>query len=219
MLYPRRRRIFRKRAGPLRYWLLGHIYLGILGAAMILLHGGTRSGGALTTVLAICFDLVILTGLWGLFCYQIVPGWLIALEPGTPLLAEDLRRRYHELETQVADILAAASEPANKVMQTAIRRLSSWGFMMRQFTLREPLENMSADVRRDFAESRAQLADPKDRQRMDRLTDSVTSLRRLDALRYLHGTLKSWLLPHVIATSLMLALLVVHIFQVVYGVR
>jgi Fe-S-cluster-containing dehydrogenase component/CRP-like cAMP-binding protein len=219
MLYPRRRRIFKRRAGPLRYWLLGHIYLGVLGAAMILLHGGTRSGGALTTVLAICFDLVILTGLWGLFCYQIVPGWLIALEPGTPLLAEDLRRRYHELETQVAEILAAASEPANKAMQTAIRRLSSWHFLLRQFTLREPLENMSADVRRDFAESRAQLADPKDRQRMDRLTDSLTSLRRLDALRYLHGTLKSWLLPHVIATSLMLALLVVHIFQVVYGIR
>jgi Fe-S-cluster-containing dehydrogenase component/CRP-like cAMP-binding protein len=219
MLYPRRRRIFRKRAGPLRYWLLGHIYLGVLGAAMILLHGGTRSGGALTTVLAISFDLVVLTGLWGLFCYQIVPGWLIALEPGTPLLADDLRRRYHELETQVADLLAAASEPGRNLMESAIRKLSSWGFMMRQFTLREPLENMSADVRRDFAESGAKLADPKDRARMDRLTDAITSLRRLDALRFLHGTLKSWLVPHVVATSLMLALLVVHIFQVIYGVR
>jgi hypothetical protein len=54
---------------------------------------------------------------------------------------------------------------------------------------------------------------------MERVTDAVTSLRRLDALRFLHWTLKSWLLPHVVATSLMLALLVVHIFQVVYGVR
>jgi Fe-S-cluster-containing dehydrogenase component/CRP-like cAMP-binding protein len=219
MLYPRRRRIFRKRAGPLRYWMLGHIYLGVLGAAMILLHGGTRSGGALTTALAICFDLVILTGLWGLFCYQVAPGWLIALEPGTPLLADDLNRRYEEIETQVADTLAAASDPARKAMQTALSKVTSWRFMIRQFALRETLENLSADVRHDFAAQRAKLADPGDQARMDRVTDAVTSLRRLDALRFLHWTLKSWLLPHVVATSLMLALLVIHIFQVVYGVR
>lgn len=219
MLYPRRRRIFRKRAGPLRYWLLGHIYLGVLGAAMILLHGGTRSGGALTTALAICFDLVIMTGLWGLFCYQVVPGWLIALEPGTPLLADDLNRRYEEIETQVADTLAAASEPAKKAMQTVLAKVTSWRFMIRQFALRETLENMSADIRRDFAKQRRELTDPNDQAQLDRVTDSVASLRRLDALRFLHWLLKSWLVPHVAATSLMLALLVVHIFQVVYGVR
>lgn len=219
MLYPRRRRIFRKRAGPLRYWLLGHIYLGVLGAAMILLHGGTRSGGALTTVLAISFDLVILTGLWGLSCYRIVPGWLIALEPGTPLLADDLIGRYRELETQVAGLLAAASEPARNLMESATRKLSSWRFMIRQFALREPLENMCADVRRDFVESRAKLAGPEEQARLDRLTDAVTSLRRLDALRFLHWTLKLWLIPHVVATSLMLALLAVHICQVIYGIR
>jgi hypothetical protein len=54
---------------------------------------------------------------------------------------------------------------------------------------------------------------------MDRVTDGVASLRRIDALWLLHWLLKSWLLPHVVATSLMLALLVVHIFQVLYGVR
>jgi hypothetical protein len=91
--------------------------------------------------------------------------------------------------------------------------------MIRQFALRETLENLSADVRHDFAALRAKLEDPRDQARMDRVTDAVTSLRRLDALRFLHWTLKSWLLPHVVATSLMLALLVIHIFQVVYGVR
>ncbi len=215
MFHPRRRRIFRRRAGPLRYWLLAHIYFGVLGAAMILLHGGTRSGGALTTALAITFDLVILTGLWGIFCYRVVPGWLIALEPGSPLLADDLSRRYEEIETQIAGAIATGSEPAKRLMQTAIGRLSSWRFMLRQFTLRETLENLSADIRRDFAK----LEDPNDQARMDRFTDSVISRRRLDALRFLHWMLKSWLVPHVAATSLMLALLVVHIFQVVYGVQ
>ena len=104
-------------------------------------------------------------------------------------------------------------------MQTALAKVTSWRFMVRQFALRETLENLSADVRHDFAAQRAKLEDPNDQARMERVTDAVTSLRRLDALRFLHWTLKSWLLPHVVATSLMLALLVVHIFQVVYGVR
>jgi len=148
-----------------------------------------------------------------------VPGWLIALEPGTPLLADDLVGRYHELETQVADLLVAATEPGRKLMESAIRKLSSWGFLLRQVTRREPLEDMCADVRRDIAESTAKLAGAKDQARLDRLTDALSSLRRLDALRFLHWTLKSWLIPHVVATSLMLALLVVHIFQVLYGIR
>jgi hypothetical protein len=42
------------------------------------------------------------------------------------------------------------------------------------------------------------------------------TLRRADALIYLHKTVKSWLAPHVLVTSLMLALMIVHIIQVIY---
>jgi len=41
-------------------------------------------------------------------------------------------------------------------------------------------------------------------------------LRRVEALIYLHRLLKVWVAPHVIATSIMLALMVVHIVQVVF---
>src|SRR5207253_3634691 len=60
MTYPVRRQMFRRRAGPLRYWMLAHSYLGVIAAVMILLHGGTNGGGMLTSALMIAFDLVIL---------------------------------------------------------------------------------------------------------------------------------------------------------------
>jgi hypothetical protein len=41
-------------------------------------------------------------------------------------------------------------------------------------------------------------------------------LRRVDSLIYLHQLLKLWLAPHVVATSLMLALMFVHVVQVVF---
>jgi hypothetical protein len=46
--------------------------------------------------------------------------------------------------------------------------------------------------------------------------ESAATLRRVDALIYLHQLLKLWLAPHVVSTSLMLALMVVHIIQVVF---
>ena len=41
-------------------------------------------------------------------------------------------------------------------------------------------------------------------------------MRRVDALIYLHRALRIWIAPHVISTSIMLALMVVHVIQVVY---
>jgi hypothetical protein len=41
-------------------------------------------------------------------------------------------------------------------------------------------------------------------------------MRRVDALIFLHRVCKWWLPPHVASTSVMLALMVIHIIQVIY---
>ena len=89
MAYPVRDRSTSAAPGPLRYWMLAHSYLGVIAGAVLLLHGGVGSGGALTTALMISFDLVILTGLFGILCYYVAPRMLTRIE-GQPLLIEDL---------------------------------------------------------------------------------------------------------------------------------
>src|SRR5262249_20270217 len=76
MAYPLRRQIYRRRVGPLRYWMLAHSYLGVIAGIVLLLHGGAQSGGALTTALMISFDLAILTRLFGALCYFFAPRLL-----------------------------------------------------------------------------------------------------------------------------------------------
>ena len=46
--------------------------------------------------------------------------------------------------------------------------------------------------------------------------ENAATLRRVDALCYLHQLLKLWVAPHVLFTSVMLVLMVIHIVQVVY---
>jgi hypothetical protein len=46
--------------------------------------------------------------------------------------------------------------------------------------------------------------------------ETAATLSRVDALVFVHRMLRVWIAPHVITTSLMLALMLVHIVQVIF---
>jgi len=216
MTYPVRRQIYTKRAGPLRYWMLSHAYIGIIAGVLILLHGGTHSGGALTTALMISYDLVIFTGILGIFIYFFAPRKLTKIE-GSPLLLDDLKDRRQELQKEIGEIAGQGEGLLqNIVKEKVVPRLVSFGYLLRQFFRREDLDRMVEAAKSEFSQERAQLTNEKDQRKLERAIEAAASLRRIDALIYLHRSLKIWLPPHVASTALMLALMIVHIIQVVY---
>jgi hypothetical protein len=188
MLYPARKQVYRRRAGALRYWMLTHIYIGVLAALLILIHGGTSSGGLLTSVLMISFDLVIASGILGIACYLIVPRIMTRIE------REDLDR----------------------LIQTKVRRrFFSISFLLRQYFLREDLKTMHANARSDFRDDAEGMSRMEEARLMEAV-ETASTIRRIDALCYLHRSLKLWVAPHVLFTAVMLVLMVVHIIQVIY---
>src|SRR5262245_642006 len=215
MTYPVRKQIYKRRAGPLRYWMLGHSYLGVIAGTVLLLHGGTESGGALTTALMISFDLVILTGLFGILVYFVAPRMLTKIE-GQPLLIEDLIERREELREELGATMAAASPEAEKLIRKRVlKRCLSLGFLLRQYLRRESLDQLIGAVGGALKPSTKSLSAYEQGNFFSAIEKAVT-MRRVDALIYLHQSLKLWLAPHVIVTSLMLALMIVHIIQVIY---
>lgn len=216
MTYPARRQVYTRRAGPLRYWLLVHAYAGIIAGILILLHGGIHSGGALTTALMISWDLVIFTGILGILIYIFAPRKLTKIE-GSPLLLDDLRDRREELQKEIAEIAAQNPGPLQSIVkEKVVPRLISFGYLLRQFLKREELERMVETAKIEFNKERATLASERDRRKLDRAIEAAATLRRIDALIYLHRSLKLWLPPHVASTAIMLALMIIHIIQVVY---
>jgi hypothetical protein len=97
MTYPFRKQVYRRRAGALRYWMLVHVYFGALAGLLLLLHAGSHTGGVLTTLLYVAFDVVIASGLFGIAAYIFAPRILTSIE-GEPLLVEDLVARREELQ-------------------------------------------------------------------------------------------------------------------------
>jgi hypothetical protein len=163
----------------------------------------------------ISFDLVILTGLWGIATYYVSPRLLTRIEE-QPLLVDDLLSRREELTNEIATTVAGASPQMREAIEKRVLpRFLSFGYLLRQITKREPLVAMSTAARKEFDQAAHSLP-PNEQGAFLGTVEKAATLRRIDALIYLHRSLKMWLGPHVLTTSLMLALMIVHIIQVVY---
>ena len=215
MTYPMRKQVYRRRAGALRYWMLMHVYLGLVAGLALLLHGGKTTGGLLTSLLMISFDSVIVTGIFGILVYLIAPRIMTSIE-GEPLLIEDLRARREELRETLADIGQRSNESLREFIKRKVRgKVFSFRYLLRQYVKREELTELLAAARESY-ESEASTLDHDSRQLLLEAVEATVTLRRVDSLIYLHQLLKLWLAPHVVATSLMLALMFVHVVQVIF---
>lgn len=214
MTYPARKQIYKRRAGPLRYWMLAHVYLGLIAGVVLLLHGGSSTGGPLTSLLMYSFDLVILSGLFGIACYVIVPRIMTSIE-GDPLLIEDLEVRRDELRATLAGFATGDAAVRGIVEKKIIKRFLSVSYLLRQYFRREDLTKMLAGATAEFSLDVSSV-DSVAREGLINAIETAATLRRVDSLIYLHRLLKAWVAPHVISTSLMLILMIVHIIQVVY---
>ena len=216
MTYPLRKQIYRRRAGALRYWMLAHIYLGAVAGIVLLLHSGTSPGGALTTALYIAFDVVIMSGVLGIVSYYVAPRIMTRIE-GEPLLVEDLRERRAELQKQSDEILAQSQGwLTDEIRGRVYPRFFSRGFLWRQLSRQEPLKFLVAQAREEFKERLTRLATEEERDLLIAAVETAVTARRVDALLLLHRSLRVWIPAHVISTALMLALMLVHIVQVVF---
>ncbi|HEY3580226.1 MAG TPA: cyclic nucleotide-binding domain-containing protein [Pyrinomonadaceae bacterium] len=216
MTYPLRKQVYRRRAGALRYWMLVHVYAGVVAGIVLLLHSGPRLGGLLTALLYIVFDLVVVSGVLGVAAYIVAPRIMTRIE-GEPLLVEDLETRRAELRQQMASILERSEGWLKEEIRDRVYpRFSSHAFLWRQLWRREELKSLLAQAREEFKPRTTRLATHEERELLLSAVESAVTLRRVDALLLLHRSLRSWIPIHVISTAVMLALMVVHIVQVVF---
>jgi len=216
MSYPFRKKIYRRRAGALRYWLLAHVYIGVVAGVLLLLHSGRHTGGLLTTLLYIAFDVAILSGIVGIVSYIVAPRILTRIE-GEPLLVEDLIGRRDELrQGQEAIITKSQGWLREEIEEKVYARFLTRGFLLRQIFRRQELNALLAEAREEFKERTTRLTTDDERDLLLSAVETAVTLRRVDALLLLHRALKIWIPAHVISTALMLALMMVHIAQVIF---
>ena len=216
MTYPFRKQVYRRRAGALRYWLLAHAYIGAIAGVVLLLHSGTRTGGLLTSLLYVTFDLTILSGLLGVVAYVVAPRIMTRIE-GEPLLVEDLEKRRDELRQDTRTIYERSDGWLKEELRDRVYpRFLSYRFLWRQLRRREELKALLAQARQEFKDRTTRTTTDDERDVLIAAVEAAVTLRRVDALLALHWLLRVWIPMHIVATALMLALMVVHVIQVVF---
>jgi hypothetical protein len=136
---------------------------------------------------------------------------------GEPLLIEDLRERRVELRQKSDEILTESQGwLKDEIRDRVYPRFFSRAFLWRQLSRRESLKSLLAQAREEFKERLTRLATDEERDLLIAAVETAVTARRIDALLLLHRSLRVWIPAHVISTALMLALMLVHIVQVVF---
>src|SRR5437762_1037766 len=89
------------RVGTVQRWLRAHIWLTILTIPLVILHGGFRFGGPMTTFLMVLYAIVMVSGFYGLFLQHVMPRLMKERLP-----AETVFEQIPHIRSQ----LAAAAE-------------------------------------------------------------------------------------------------------------
>ena len=118
VLYSLRKRYLLARWGRLQHWLSFHIFTGLVGPYMVLLHSSWKFNG-LAGVLMLMTVIIVGSGFVGRYFYTAVPrdadGTILEVEQLNHLIAqnkqhlEDLQSSHPELVRQVDEIIAHQS--------------------------------------------------------------------------------------------------------------
>jgi hypothetical protein len=216
--------------GSRKWWLKGHIWLGLLSAVLILFHSTFRLGGPLELALWIVLILIIVSGVLGLALQHVVPHLLTVRVPGEvpyeqiPHECLLLRGKADNLvdalcgpnEADAADGPQKADPNVDPVTRKALR--NTYEELVRPF--------LGPDYLRDSPLARPGQADVVFRglRALPGLAaDPVAQLERFCRDRRemgeqarLHHWLHLWLLAHVPLSVLLLALGVAHVVTAVF---
>lgn len=211
-LYPWRRRWRARPLGTAQRWLHLHVYGSALAMLFVLLHMGLQwPAGTMGWLLLGLSAWTTATGFVGLWLQRLIP-FLMTNRLNVEAIYERIPELVHRLAAEADELMTGAPDAFTHAYRSEIRPLLaeprvsvSWlaGSSPARDALLRPLTNL-----RPFLAA-------GDRARADDLESILQDKIDLDAQLSLQRILRGWLVIHVPAAILMLALVAVHIAAVV----
>jgi hypothetical protein len=213
ILYSARKRWRFFNIGRLRHWLSFHIFTGIVGPALVLMHTGLEFRGlaGLTMLLTV---LVVASGFLGRYIYTAVPRTLAGIEVDRRTLeAEAAEKRAalvawaanksSRVQALVKQEMAVADESEGELSAVAIftRRLQEW---RERRKIKAAVQQLEQEEQSRMAEIEQMLAQ---QQRLLRQIKSLQTVRRM---------MGWWHTLHVPLGLTLFTAMFIHIFAAIY---
>jgi Fe-S-cluster-containing dehydrogenase component/CRP-like cAMP-binding protein len=198
-----------RRSGRAAY--LVHLTVAPLAFAAMVHHVAGRVPANAAGGLVVAGGVALAAGLFGGAAYFLVPPVLARLAV-RGALPEDLAAQTKALEARGYAELSGQSDRVKAVFTHLIRpylRGSVLGLIVRGGDTRAETERLRSRVARVVAGRSVSMEE------IDPLLRTAVEVRAVRAERWLHGALRGWLPAHVIAASVAVVLLAVHVLLVV----
>lgn len=200
----------RSRIKPLYH---AHLAIGLAGTAAVLWHAGPRVAADANGALAIAFWLVAGLGAIGAVLYRFVPSRVSRLERQGKLpedLAAERERLFDRLHTTASGKSDLIKSLLGRVLVPYARAPLGWiALVLSGRSEREERDRLERHVHA-LLEGRG-----KDKLAgLDALIAIVVELRSLPARRWLERSLRMWLVPHIVLSAILFALLAIHLYAV-----
>lgn len=189
ILYSVRKRLRIFNVGRLRHWLSFHIFTGIVGPTLVLMHTGLEFRGlaGLTMFMTV---LVVASGFLGRYIYTAVPRTLAGIEVDRQTLVADAAQKRATLTAWAADKSSRVQELI--ATETAVSNgneeedLPALAIFTRRIEEWRERRKITAEIKMLDKEERARLAEIEQmlaqQQRLMRQIKSLKTVRRLMGL-------------------------------------
>jgi hypothetical protein len=211
LVYSARKRWPRFKWGAVRHWLSLHIFTGIVGPVLVLMHTGLQFDG-LAGLTMLLTALVVASGFVGRYLYTAVPRTLAGVEVDRRQLEAEAARLQEEL-------LAWSAGKSERVRALVAREaagaeaadLSTRALLLRRLEEWREARRLSAALRTLDREERARVAEvEKSLRRRGRL---VRQIRSLQAVRQAMGW---WHVLHIPMGLTLFSAAAIHIVATLY---
>ncbi len=210
-LYSARKRLRWFRVGRLRTWLSFHIFTGIVGPAMVLMHTGLQFRGLAGASMALT-GLVVASGFLGRYIYTAVPRSI----HGVALERAELLAQAAALQAEIAALSAGKPGRVQALMQRRVAATTAAGggqieIFLRPFSDWRFRLDMWRETRRWEKAERKRVRELQHLLRRQRTLER--QIRTLDAARRL---MSLWHLAHVPMGITLFGSAIIHIVAVFY---
>lgn len=197
-------------AGPVRYWLSFHIFTGIVGPFMVLMHTGLQFRGL--AGLSFFLTLVVVgSGFIGRYLYTALPRTMSGVTASRQDLAQEMRAvefkltqfkaQRPQLEQEIVTTLSERTTQRNPLLTVVGRSFYQWRYHRRLQKALRRLDQLEA-------QQRTQLAALLEQKRtLERQIEMLAATRRL---------LRAWHILHIPVGLTLFFSVGIHIFATLY---
>jgi hypothetical protein len=212
-----RKRAMTDDAWSLKAWVSAHVYLGLSLIVIGTLHSGLQFGWNIHTLAYGLMMLVIISGMFGVAAYALIPPKLSDNRSETT--QKQMLEKIHALDGRLLDVARPLNQEQAALVRRAVQDTRIGGAFWRRLTNRHG-NCTTGQALRSLTKARARMNDGTQATALDQVLSllhekDVTLAKARRHIR-LRSLLEVWLFIHIPATLALIAALTAHIISVFF---